>query len=279
MISKNLMQRLAVAAVAIPVILFLVFKGGDGFLYFVLLLAAIGMYEYLHGMKFGIGSVFFFVPFLGAVGAVYLTATGQQLLGYYCLLAVFLVIGILNAVGKEPIKDLYFREIYIMWGAFYIGLLYPFVYLIRGNAEYMQSAPGGWWIFYLLASLWVCDTGAMFFGSQFGKHQLAPAVSPNKTIEGFVGGFIGAGVIAAIFKIFWLTDVGIHHFIYLSLVIATFGQLGDLVESLWKRAIGIKDSSAIIPGHGGVLDRFDSLLFAAPPVYLYLKYVMHAPWL
>lgn len=279
MISKNLIQRLTVATIGIPVILFLVFKGGDVFLYFVLLLAGIGLYEYLRGMNVSVGSVFFFVPFIGAIGAVYLTASGQQLLGFYCLLAVFLVIGIIMAVGKAPIKELYYRETYIIWGVFYIGLLYPFVYLIRGNADYLQTAPGGMWLFYLLASLWVCDTAAMFFGSRFGKHQLAPAVSPNKTIEGFIGGFIGAGIIAVIFKLFWLKDIGIQHFIYLSLVIATFGQLGDLVESLWKRAIAIKDSSAIIPGHGGVLDRFDSLLFATPPVYLYLKYVMHVPWL
>ncbi len=279
MISKNLMQRLAVAAVAIPAILYMIFKGGDAFLYFVILLSAVGMYEYLRGLKLPVRSIFFVVPFVGTVGCVYLTATGQQLLGSYCLLAVFLLTGLLLATGKDEIKDLFYREMYIIWGVFYIGLLYPFVYLVRGDAEYLINAPGGWWVFYLLSSLWVCDTAAMFFGSQFGKHQLAPAVSPNKTIEGFIGGFIGAGVIATIFKLFWLKDVDIYHFVFLSLIIGTFGQLGDLVESLWKRAIGIKDSSAIIPGHGGVLDRFDSLLFAAPIVFLYLKYVLDSPWL
>ncbi len=98
-------------------------------------------------------------------------------------------------------------------------------------------------------------------------------------MEGFIGGYIGVFLVSAIFKIFWLTEIEIVHFVLLSLLIGTFGQLGDLVESLWKRSINIKDSSAIIPGHGGVLDRFDSLLFAAPVVFLYLKYVMNLNWL
>ena len=119
----------------------------------------------------------------------------------------------------------------------------------------------------------------MFFGSRFGKHKLAPTVSPNKTVEGFIGGFVGAYLVAFIFKVFWLTDVPDWHFVAIGALIGLFGQLGDLVESLWKRSLGIKDSSAIIPGHGGVLDRFDSLLFAAPVLYLYLKYVLQASWL
>lgn len=279
MISKNLAQRLAVAAVAIPAIVFLIFRGGDLFLYFVLLLAAIGMYEYLAGGKIGVGSPFFIIPFVGVMAAVYLGATGREPYAGFCLLGVFLVVGQLLAIGRDTVDRLFSRLTYIMWGSLYLGLLYPFVYLIRGDAGWMTPAPGRWWLFLLLASLWVGDTAAMFFGKMFGKHKLAPTVSPNKTIEGFVGGFIGVIVIAVIFKIFWLKDVAAYHLIFLSLLIGLFGQLGDLVESLWKRSLGIKDSSALIPGHGGVLDRFDSLLFSAPVMYLYLKYILHSTWL
>ncbi|MEE9442675.1 MAG: phosphatidate cytidylyltransferase [candidate division Zixibacteria bacterium] len=279
MISINLTQRLIVAAIAIPIILFLIFRGGEGFLYFVLLLSGIGIIEYLRGAEIPVGSPCFFLPFLGVIVSVYLTATGQAAFGLYCLLGIFLVIGIILATGKDPIKTLHYRLTYIVWGSFYIGLLYPYIYLIRGNAAWLEPSHGRWWLFFLMGSLWVGDTAAMFFGKQFGKHQLAPAVSPNKTIEGFVGGYIGVFIVAAIFKIFWLREIEIIHFILLSVLIGTFGQLGDLVESLWKRSINIKDSSAIIPGHGGVLDRFDSLLFAAPVVYLYLKYVMNLYWL
>ncbi len=278
MISKNLTQRLIVAAVAIPAILFMVFLGGDLFLYFVLLLAAIGMYEYLSGAKIAMHSPFFMVPFAGVVASVYLTATGNDVLGGLCLLGIFILIGIMLAVGKEPIDRLYSRLTYIVWGCFYIGLLYPFVYLIRGETGWMEAAPGQWWLFLLLGSLWLGDTAAMFFGKMFGKHKLAPIVSPNKTVEGFIGGFIGVVIVAMIFKIFWLTDINAYHLIIISILIGLFGQLGDLVESLWKRSLGIKDSSALIPGHGGVLDRFDSLLFSAPVLYLYLKYIMHSSW-
>ncbi|MFH1700286.1 MAG: phosphatidate cytidylyltransferase [Candidatus Zixiibacteriota bacterium] len=275
MVSKNLIQRIIVATIAIPVILFLIFRGGNWFLYFILLLSGIGMVEYLRGGKLPAGSPCFYLPLLGVLTSVYLTATGHASFGLYCLLGVFLVIGIILATGKDPVKNLNDKLTYIVWGSFYIGLLYPYIYMIRGNAVWMDPPPGRWWLFFLMGSLWVGDTAAMFFGKQFGKHQLAPAVSPNKTIEGFIGGYIGVFLVALIFKIYWLTEIEIIHFVILSVLIGTFGQLGDLVESLWKRSINIKDSSAIIPGHGGVLDRFDSLLFAAPVVYLYLKYVMN----
>lgn len=279
MISKNLAQRLAVAAVAIPAILFMVFLGGDLFLYFVLLLVAVGMYEYLKGGKNAVYSPFFFIPFIGVVGSVYLSGTGREVFGGLCLLGIFLIIGIFLAIGKDPIDRLFSRLTYIIWGSFYLGLLYPFVYLIRGEAAWMEPAPGQWWLFLLLGSLWVGDTAAMFFGKSFGKHKLAPVVSPNKTVEGFIGGFIGIIIVAMVFKIFWLKEVATYHFIIISILVGLFGQLGDLVESLWKRSLGIKDSSAIIPGHGGVLDRFDSLLFSAPVLYLYLKYVLHSGWM
>jgi len=279
MISKNLAQRLAVAAVAIPAILFMVFRGGDIFLYFIILLAALGMYEYLRGSGLKIYDIYFLIPFAGVVGSVYLTATGQPLFGGYCLLGVFLITGILLATGKDTIENIYSRLTYIVWGSLYLGLLYPFVYLIRGEAGWMEPAPGRWWLFLLLGALWLGDTAAMFMGKSFGRHKLAPTVSPNKTIEGFIGGFIGVIVVAMIFRIFWLQDVAAYHFIIISLLIGLFGQLGDLVESLWKRYLGIKDSSAIIPGHGGVLDRFDSLLFSAPVVFLYIKYILRPDWM
>ena len=279
MISKNLAQRIIIAAVAIPIIIFLVFSGGDVFLAFILLLAAIGIIEYLLQGGLRPQSPFFIIPFIGAVGAVWLTGIGRGAYGSLSLLGVFLLIGMMLAVGKEPVDKLFARLTYIVWGSFYIGLLYPFVYLIRGEAGWMEAAPGRWWLSFLLGSLWLGDTAAMFFGKSFGRHKLAPAVSPNKTIEGFLGGFVGVLVVAMVFKIFWLRDIAAYHLIALALLIALFGQLGDLAESLWKRSLAIKDSSHIIPGHGGVLDRFDSLLFSAPVVYVYLKYIINAPWL
>ncbi|MDD4052852.1 MAG: phosphatidate cytidylyltransferase [candidate division Zixibacteria bacterium] len=279
MISKNLAQRIAVAVVAIPAILFMAFRGGDTFLYFVLLLAAIGIYEYLHDSGYRIFSLPFMVIFLGAIGSVWFIATGMDAYGRIMLVIAFLLTGMIQAVGKEPTDRLFSRLTYLAWGLVYIGLLWPCVYLIRGKAAWMTPAPGQWWVFFLLGSLWLGDTAAMFFGSNFGKHKLAPSVSPHKTIEGFIGGFIGIFLVAILFKLVWLKEVEVIHFLALSILIGLVGQLGDLAESLWKRSLGIKDSSSIIPGHGGVLDRFDSLLFSSPIVYFYLKYILHAAWM
>ncbi len=273
MISKNLAQRIAVAAIFGPLILFLVFRGGEYFLYFILLLAAIGAYEYLSRGGFRIYSPFFVVPFVGIVSAIWLSATDHSVVGTLPLLGVFLLVGIMLAIGKEPIDILFRKLTYVIWGTFYLGLLYPYVYRIRGEAAWMEPSPGQWWLLLLFASLWLGDTAAMFFGKSFGRHKLAPTVSPNKTVEGFLGGLVGYLVAAMIVKIFWLTSVPAYHFVVIALLLGLFGQLGDLVESLWKRSLGIKDSSHIIPGHGGVLDRFDSLLFSAPVLYLYLRYV------
>jgi phosphatidate cytidylyltransferase len=279
MISKNLALRLIVAAIAIPVILFLVFLGGDLWLYFVLLLAAIGAYEYLTNGRIARTDPLFWVVLVGVVGAVFFAAAGSMVFGVGCLLGIFLITGMVMAVGSDPVERLFSRLTYIVWGSIYLGLLYPFVYRLRGEADWMTPAPGRWWLFFLLSSLWLGDTAAMAVGKNLGKRKLAPAVSPNKTIEGFAGGFVGVFVAAAIFKLFWLRDVAVGHFVVIAILIGLFGQLGDLVESLWKRSLGIKDSSAIIPGHGGVLDRFDSLLFTAPVLFLYLRYILFVDWL
>jgi phosphatidate cytidylyltransferase len=273
MISRNLAQRIAVAVIFGPLILFLVFRGGDYFLYFILLLGAIGAYEYLSRGGIRLYSPFFIVPFAGIIAAIWLSSVDHSVIGMLPLLGVFLLVGIMLAVGKDPVETLFHKLIYITWGTLYLGLLYPYVYHIRGEAAWMEPSPGQWWLLLLFASLWLGDTAAMFFGKSFGRHKLAPTVSPNKTVEGFLGGLIGYLVAAMIVKIFWLTNVPAYHFIIIALLLGLFGQLGDLVESLWKRSLGIKDSSHIIPGHGGVLDRFDSLLFSAPVLYLYLRYV------
>ena len=126
------------------------------------------------------------------------------------------------------------------------------------------------WIMFI--GTWASDSFAYFAGCAFGSHKLAPAISPNKTIEGFFGGLIGT--IAVIVGIGWLLAMPLPQMAGLGAAIAVLGTLGDLVESMMKRQTGIKDSGAIIPGHGGVWDRFDSVLFTAPLVYYYTVYIV-----
>ena len=124
----------------------------------------------------------------------------------------------------------------------------------------------------LLAATWFCDSGAYFTGKMLGRHKLFVRASPNKTVEGAIGGLVFAAVpLLLIYWMDWATP-NVLDFIVLPIAVGIFGQLGDLLESLFKREAGVKDSSNIIPGHGGVLDRFDSLLLSTPVFYSFLLF-------
>jgi phosphatidate cytidylyltransferase len=124
----------------------------------------------------------------------------------------------------------------------------------------------------LILTVVISDTFQYYSGRTFGRHLLAPVVSPKKTIEGAVGGFAGAILSVAIIGHWWLPQLGVTARIALGFALAAVGIVGDLFESLLKRSVGMKDASAVIPGHGGVLDRIDALLFAAPVFYVFVRY-------
>ena len=124
-----------------------------------------------------------------------------------------------------------------------------------------------------LLLLWSSDTGAYLFGVKFGKHRLFERHSPKKSWEGFLGGLFSSLLVSIILNHFF-PQLSLLHWLVMALLIVVFGTLGDLVESMLKRSLTIKDSGNILPGHGGVLDRFDGLLIAAPVVYLYLHFAL-----
>ena len=117
------------------------------------------------------------------------------------------------------------------------------------------------------------DIAAFYTGLSIGKHKLYPEISPNKTIEGAIGGTLGCFMVVAAAKVFYMNQLSVMDVLIISVGIAVMGQLGDLCESMFKRAAGVKDSGNLIPGHGGILDRFDSVLFAAPFLYYYLVFI------
>jgi phosphatidate cytidylyltransferase len=125
----------------------------------------------------------------------------------------------------------------------------------------------------LLVTMAVSDSAQYYTGRGLGRRKLAPAISPAKTVEGAAGGLVAAAVLGALFGPLALPEVGRFAAALLAAGLAIFGMAGDLFESLLKRSVGAKDSSALIPGHGGVLDRIDSYLFAAPIFYLVLRYL------
>lgn len=152
-----------------------------------------------------------------------------------------------------------------------LGLLY--LPLLLGHLVLLRQLPEGQeWIFLTLMAVMACDTSAYFTGSNFGKRKLYPAVSPNKSQEGAVGGVLGAVIAVLLAKLFFLPQIGFGAACLVGVLIGCAGQIGDLFESLLKRACDVKDSGTLIPGHGGVLDRLDSLLFTFPLSYYAAKY-------
>jgi phosphatidate cytidylyltransferase len=128
-------------------------------------------------------------------------------------------------------------------------------------------------VLFLFLIVWVCDSAAYYFGRRFGAHRLAPVVSPKKTWEGSIAGFAAATIFGAAAGTWWFVpELGAVRGAAAGALASTAGQLGDLVESLWKRAAGVKDSGTFLPGHGGFFDRVDSLLFAGPVVAAFLAF-------
>jgi phosphatidate cytidylyltransferase len=125
----------------------------------------------------------------------------------------------------------------------------------------------------ILSIIWVNDSFAFLIGKNFGKHKLFPSVSPKKTVEGLLGGLIFS-LLASLFISKYYTDFSLVNWLVIAVIVSLFGTVGDLVESKFKRQANIKDSGNIMPGHGGILDRLDSLLFAAPFVYLYINFII-----
>ncbi|MHB8172282.1 MAG: phosphatidate cytidylyltransferase [Thermincolia bacterium] len=151
-------------------------------------------------------------------------------------------------------------------GIFYVGWMFAHLYLIRQ----LPQGQGFHFLLLVIVANWSTDTLAYFTGRALGKHKLAPVISPKKTVEGAIGGVLG-GIIATV--VFYLVSpqAELIHYVVMGVGIGVLGQLGDLAESVLKRQAGVKDSGNLIPGHGGVLDRFDSILLTAPLAYYYIK--------
>lgn len=157
---------------------------------------------------------------------------------------------------------------YMVLGMFYIGIPFALLNFIAFDGSYFYSDI----VFGLLALTWVNDTGAYLVGSQLGKTPLFPRISPRKTWEGTIGGITTTIVFGIILSLF-ISDITPINWVVLAMMVAMFGTLGDLVESMLKRSVGIKDSGTLLPGHGGLLDRFDAFIFVIPFAAAYLLYL------
>ncbi len=176
------------------------------------------------------------------------------------------LVGIISVplLSHSPIEQSLRDGAMTLFGVLYLGLT-------LGPLSMTRLLPlGEWLIFFLLLVTWASDTGAYYVGTLYGRHRLAPAISPKKTVEGLVGGLIGAIIVGYTARWWFLPELSGLDCLVLATLLTITGLWGDLAESAMKRSIGIKDSGGILPGHGGMLDRLDSLLFTAPVFYYYI---------
>ncbi len=264
--GKNLLVRTISGAAVFVIMAGLIFLGGWFFFGGTLALSLMGLYEFYH--VFGI------------------ERAPEGIAGYLLTAGFYVILGF----GRDDLLIPFFAGAFLLEAALYVfrfektdseramasffGIVYvPFLfsYLIR-----IRELPQGIWLIWLsMAGSWVCDMFAYFVGSFFGRHKMAPVLSPKKSVEGAVGGVLGSAAVGALFSLF-LPDKTIFRsdpalvLAIVSAAAALISMVGDLLASAFKRNHGIKDYSNLIPGHGGILDRFDSMIFVAPVIYYVL---------
>ncbi|MCH8275135.1 MAG: phosphatidate cytidylyltransferase [Armatimonadetes bacterium] len=233
-----------------------------------LALGAAGVYEFLRAEK-ALAKWWAWLP-LAAFAPLVLAVTPPPL---------FILIFFLSWMGHRLIPDLRdsdFRNVALFLApAFWILVPIWLLAALRAydmpSGEHLSRLSTGSALLLILLCLWASDIAAMLVGRSLGKHRMDPEISPNKTWEGAAANLVAAllvGVfVAPAFGMTWWAGLSI------GAIVGIFGQSGDYAESYWKRSVGIKDSGSILPGHGGILDRFDSLLFSVPPAALLLNYV------
>jgi phosphatidate cytidylyltransferase len=223
----------------------------------------------------GLLALFEFYKLVGGTGALPLTYFGLVWALFFIisphfsddfliplLLTSAVVLSLVWLLGRREKERAFIGWAWTIAGILYLGWLLSYFVALRGLDEH------GYWVFLALATNFASDTAAFFAGRALGKHKLAPSISPGKTWEGTIAGILGAIIVSLLFTL--LLPVSYWQAVVLGLLVSVFGQLGDLVESLFKRNMGVKDSGRLLPGHGGALDRIDSVVFAGVVVYYYV---------
>lgn len=257
-------QRILTAAVALAFFVPLIIIGGLPFTITIYIIATIGLYEILRMKDLHLFSIPGFITWI--VLAVLLMPVSWNVwildvLGYTKIELVFAAILILLTYTVIVKNRFTFDHVaFSIMGALYVGI--GFYYLIETRMFGIQ------YVVFAFIVIWMTDTGAYVTGRKIGKRKLWPEISPNKTVEGFVGGIIWAIIFACIFQFFVPVASSYPILILVTIIASIVGQLGDLVESAIKRHYDVKDSGKLLPGHGGILDRFDSLLFVLPLLHL-----------
>jgi phosphatidate cytidylyltransferase len=268
---SNQTTRILVSVAAIPLILAAAYFGKSYFFIFTLAIAIIAFLEFSRmSEKKGIKT-----NVVAGITSILLIFYNQYYtrLNFFEIFMVIVLILLMAELFRNKGSALMNLGATIL-GVSYIGVFASALLSIREIYPDIGNLydRGGFVIITIMAAIWICDSAAYFGGTALGKHKLFPRVSPNKSWEGAVFGFVFAILTVVAAKFLILDFLSWRVVISIGLIVGIIGQMGDLVESLLKRDAGVKDSSSIIPGHGGIFDRFDSLLMTAPAVYILLRY-------
>ncbi len=268
-----MIKRVVSSVVGLPILIFVVYVGGIVLQCAIFALAFVGMYELYNA----ISQKNLYIHYVG----YFFTALYALILPYFSgfiatvLFAAFIVTLLICMVILY--EKLRLRDVLVtLFGFFYVAFLISFIYLVRSHSY------GNFFVWLIFISAWGSDTFAYLIGRKYGKHKLYESLSPKKTVEGAAGGVAGATLIGFIYAVaikLFNPDVDIDIILYFAIVCfvcSIFSQFGDLAASAIKRYTNIKDFGNLIPGHGGILDRFDSLLFTAPGVYFVMYIILDA---
>jgi phosphatidate cytidylyltransferase len=266
MLAKRVFTALLLAAIGIPAVL----AGGDIFLVLIGLLLLVAAWEYVHIFRKAS-----FQPSEGVllVGVLLLLWVRTRASAYEALTlsAIFLLAMTFHLFAYERGRDKAATDFAVtLGGILYLGWIGAYLVLLR-------DLPNGvWWFFLALPVVWLADTGAYFIGKRFGKHKLSPRLSPKKTWEGYLAGIVVGTLSGILFAALWQRFGGLSLSLeggaWIGLILSVVTTLGDLGESMLKRQAGVKDSGRIFPGHGGVLDRMDTWLWASTIGYYLIFY-------
>jgi len=268
-------KRYIGALILSPLVIF-VFLGGIFLKIGILILSILGLFELFKVSRKKNVKPLSLLAYIASI-IYYITIDNKYLSNpsYYKYLFAAIVICVLLLMCYTVIntKHNYIDIAVTIFGFIYVPVFFSNIILVN------QMQYGNYLVWLIFIASFLCDTGAYYSGRFLGKHKLAPKVSPNKTIEGSIGGLILSCLACGLFGILIRSinvniSINVIHFFAIGLVCGVFCQFGDLMASSIKRYIGVKDFSNLIPGHGGILDRFDSILFASVVVYYYMSFVL-----
>jgi phosphatidate cytidylyltransferase len=290
---SNLIQRVLVAVIAIPIVLFIVLFRPLAFFILAVILAGLTVHEY-----YGLAKVKGYRPQV-TVGVIFtmlitlsfgkfrlqslLAPVGISVISPQIeMLSVIIILASVVILSAELFRNLpnpLEQTAVTLFGAIYIGVglgsmfgIHEYFTIKNTSLDHFDILPPGYFLLVLLVSIWVGDSAAYFAGKSFGKHKISTRISPGKSWEGSVACLFGCVAIwvTAPHVFYSLSSLSLYHCLAIGIIVGVVGQFGDFGKSILKREAGVKDSSNLIPGHGGVLDRLDSIIFAAPIVLLYL---------